>query len=269
MVDLVKIRKKARERREESEAPEAQPAPVVSGTGTGDESPRRERARSGKSSGRKKRSSRRSSPASSSESEPVAPDLKPEASPLASEPPASSRPPATKESSSSRDRLEEYKRTVGRSLDAGRSDEDADEEDHRLELLTFVLAGEHYAVEIERIVEITPPRRSTRIPNSEESILGIISLRGTIVTILDLRRMLGHPPLQEGADDPKIVVVACEGDHSGFLVDRVSRVIKMDPDRIEVHPVVSISEQSEFIRGVFDYGEELNILLDLDRLCAY
>src|SRR5688500_10292122 len=50
---------------------------------------------------------------------------------------------------------------------------------NQLELLTFVMADEQYAVDIERIVEIVTPRAVTRIPNADSSVVGIISLRGT------------------------------------------------------------------------------------------
>ena len=135
------------------------------------------------------------------------------------------------------------------------------------EVLTFVLAGEHYAVHIEHILEITRPRATTRVPNAAANVVGITSLRGLIVTLLDLRARLHHPPAPSGAD-ARIIVVEHDGETLGFEVDRVLRVVKLDAGAVEPQPVVHSSEQSDAIRGVFTHGGALTILLDLDKLLA-
>jgi purine-binding chemotaxis protein CheW len=135
-----------------------------------------------------------------------------------------------------------------------------------LELLTFIIAGEQYAVDIERIVEIVTPRPITRIPNADPSIVGIISLRGAIVTLVDVRRKLRHPTGATSAPDPRVVVIDQFGETVGFQVDRVVRVIKMSRAAVEPHPVVHVSEHDEAIAGVFRQGNALTILLDLDKL---
>ena len=57
-----------------------------------------------------------------------------------------------------------------------------------------MISGEHYAVDIERIVEIVRPRPVTRIPNADPSVVGIVSLRGTIVTLVDVRERCATAP---------------------------------------------------------------------------
>ena len=105
------------------------------------------------------------------------------------------------------------------------------------------------------------------MPNADPTIVGIISLRGTIVTIIDVRRKLRHPPAA-GGDDARIIVAERGGETLGFEVDRVLRVLKVDSAAIEPHPVVHSSELSEAVRGVFRYANALTILLDLDKLLA-
>jgi purine-binding chemotaxis protein CheW len=136
-----------------------------------------------------------------------------------------------------------------------------------VEVLTFVLAGEQYAVGIEHIVEIVRPRAATRVPNAGANVVGIISLRGLIVTVVDVRAKLHHPPAPAGAD-ARIIVVELGGETLGFQVDRVLRVVKLDATAIEPHPVVHSSELTEAIRGVFQHAGALTILLDLDKLLA-
>ena len=142
----------------------------------------------------------------------------------------------------------------------------ADQAAHHLELLTFLIAGEQYAIEIEKIVEIVTPRPITRIPNAEEAVVGIISLRGTIVTLVDVRRKLRHPPSPDGNTTSRIVVIDQRKETVGFVVDRVLRVVKIAPSEVEPHPVVHTTELEESIRGVFRASGALTILLDLDKL---
>ncbi len=136
----------------------------------------------------------------------------------------------------------------------------------RIEVLTFVLAGEHYAVGIEHIVEIVTPRATTRVPNADRAVVGIISLRGLIVTVVDVRAKLHHP--QSQGSEARVIVVERHGETLGFEVDRVLRVVKVDPAAVESHPVVHSSELTDAIRGVFQHAGALTILLDLDKLLA-
>jgi purine-binding chemotaxis protein CheW len=171
------------------------------------------------------------------------------------------RPPSTET------KLDRFKSGAGRrvvmeTVTAGETAADIAE----LELLTFIIAGEQYAVDIERIVEIVTPRPITRVPNADASIVGIISLRGAIVTLVDVRGKLHHPTGTTSAPDPRVVVIEQFGETVGFQVDRVVRVIKMNRGAVEPHPVVHASEHDEAVQGVFRQGNALTILLDLDKL---
>ena len=141
-----------------------------------------------------------------------------------------------------------------------------DEEKPELELLTFSIAGEFYAIDINTVVEIVMVRPITRIPNADPSVVGIFSLRGAIVTLIDVRGRLGLRPGEGGGLDERVVVVQHAGENMGFIVDRVVRVVKVDADSLEPHPVVHASEQSESVRGVFRDAVGLAILIDLDRV---
>src|ERR1043165_5479972 len=90
-------------------------------------------------------------------------------------------------------KLEKFKQEAGTKREGFVEEVEAAAAETKLELLTFVLAGEHYALDIEHIVEIVTPRAITRVPNADEGIVGIISLRGTIVTVVDTRPKRPHP----------------------------------------------------------------------------
>jgi len=180
-------------------------------------------------------------------------------------PTADTRQPAADTPDSAK--LDQFKQIAGKRRDGFIEQHVETSSTDQVELLSFLIAGEQYAVSIDHLVEIVTPREATRVPNADPSIVGIISLRGTIVTVIDVRRKLRHPAAA-GADDARIIVAERGGETLGFEVDRVLRVLKVDSAAIEPHPVVHSSELSEAVRGVFRYANALTILLDLDKLLA-
>ncbi|HEV7920094.1 MAG TPA: chemotaxis protein CheW [Thermoanaerobaculia bacterium] len=178
----------------------------------------------------------------------------------APQPATNNQQPATEPS-----KLTRFKEEAGRRREVVKSEERGAEAEQR-ELLTFSIAEEQYALDIEHIVEIVRPRNITRVPNAEESIVGIMSLRGTIVTLVDVRQRLRHGLAGAQTEDTRVIVVDYRGEILGFEVDRVQRVVKIEPGAIEPHPVVHASESEAAIRGVFRQGGALTILLDFDKL---
>ena len=173
--------------------------------------------------------------------------------------------PTTGQPDNQPSKLDKFKQQAGKRREVAKTVEVETTATH-LELLTFLIAGEQYAVDIERIIEIVTPRPVTRIPNADPSVLGIISLRGTIVTLVDVRRKLRHASVTSEDADTRIVVIDYHNEMIGFLVDRVLRVVKAGAGEIEPHPVVHATELDESVRGVFRAGGALTILLDLDKL---
>ncbi|MEK6372916.1 MAG: chemotaxis protein CheW [Acidobacteriota bacterium] len=165
------------------------------------------------------------------------------------------------------EKLERFKETAGKKKEGFIKEAVQTTAAAEVEVLTFALAGEHYAVNIDHIIEIVTPRAATRVPNADRSVVGIISLRGLIVTQVDVRAKLHHPRAADGTD-PRIIVVERNGETLGFEVDRVLRVVKLDAAAVEPHPVVHSSELTDAIRGVFRHAGALTILLDLDKLLA-
>lgn len=241
MVDLAKIRKKVKGKKADDEAksePQAQDQHV-------EQNPAAEQSRED------------ASPATAPDPAPASPPAPAPAAREAAAPAASSKLDRFKEEAG---RRRETLETLSAAVDAAAAGETIHE------LLTFLIAGEQYAVDIEKIVEIVRPRPTTRIPNADASIVGIVSLRGTIVTIVDVRAQLRHAPMASETDDTRVVVVELRGEMLGFTVDRVLRVVKVAQSSIEPHPIVHASEQHEAIRGVFRVANALTILLDLDKL---
>ena len=172
-------------------------------------------------------------------------------------------PPPALPPRASDNRLEKFKETAGKKREttviAPVVQEDA------LQLLTFAIDGEQYAIEIERVAEIATPRALTRVPNTDPFVRGVMSLRGSVVSVVDVRARLRHT--REGEGEQVIVVTDGSG-LIGFDVDRVLRPTQIGRSLVEPHPVVHTSEERPAIRGVFRHSGALTILLDLEKLLS-
>jgi purine-binding chemotaxis protein CheW len=165
-------------------------------------------------------------------------------------------------------RLEAFKERVGRGGDDDAAAVDAAQPSEvQLELLTFLVADETYAIDIEQIVEIVPPRKPTRVPNAQPGVLGIISLRGTIVTVVDVASRLSHAgrPVTPAS---RMIVVARNGETAAFTVDQVLRVVTFSPHALDFVPAVAGTEHHDYIMGVFRQESDLTILLDIDKVLS-
>jgi purine-binding chemotaxis protein CheW len=128
--------------------------------------------------------------------------------------------------------------------------------------LTFALGKEHYALDIRYVKEIIKPREITDIPRVPGFILGIISLRGVVIPIYDLRQRLGLGQVQ--ADEQSRIVVCEDGERiAGLLVDRITQVIKLADKEIEPPPAILSGVDRDFVEGVGRQQGRMIILLDL------
>ena len=133
------------------------------------------------------------------------------------------------------------------------------------ELLTFTLGRESYAIDILKVQEIRGYEAPTRIANAPDFIKGVINLRGHIVPIVDLRVKLG---VGEARYDNATVVIILNilKRVVGVVVDGVSDVITLASESIKPAPEFGSSLDTQYIVGLASVGEELLILVDIERL---
>lgn len=116
------------------------------------------------------------------------------------------------------------------------------------EYLAFQLADEFYALPLGAIREILKPPPITPVPRSAHHVLGILSVRGRVTTVLDLRRKLRVAEAEH--DKHTRVLLVDKGDEiMGLLVDRVLQVYRLASDEIELSGVVA-GDMSEFVFGI-------------------
>ena len=146
------------------------------------------------------------------------------------------------------------------------TDEEGEEiEEHYLDMLAFRLGNEEYIVTMEQVREVLKRIEATPLPNTPDHILGVITIRGTVLPVIDLCKRLG---IAAGIRDEKsrIVVVSIDDEKTGLLVERVMGVVKIKEDIIRPAPeTIEQGAGAEFLRGIARKDEQLYVLLDLEK----
>ncbi len=134
-----------------------------------------------------------------------------------------------------------------------------------LQWVTFHLDGETYGVNVMQVREVLRHTEIAPVPGAPAYVLGIINLRGNVVTVIDTRHRFGLQP-GEMTDNTRIVVIDAEKHVIGILVDSVAEVVYLKSSEIETAPNVGNEESAKFIHGVCHKNDELLILIELDKL---
>ena len=134
-----------------------------------------------------------------------------------------------------------------------------------LQLVTFTLGSEEYAVDILKVQEINRMKEITRVPNSPAYVEGVINLRGKVIPVVNIRKKFGLPE-KENDEQSRIMIIDIQGITMGLVVDSVSEVLRVPSDIVEPTPPMASTISTEFIRGIAKLEDRLIILLDMDRL---
>ncbi len=134
-----------------------------------------------------------------------------------------------------------------------------------IELATFFVGKSLYGINILSIQEINKHVDVTRIPQAPEYVVGVLNLRGRIVTVIDLGRKLGLTPI-EADKNSRNIIVDSRDEHIGFLVDRISDVLPAEVDQIEAAPANIGGVQGKFFKGVLKTRNSLIGVLDIEEV---
>ena len=133
------------------------------------------------------------------------------------------------------------------------------------EYLAFHMSGEEYAIDIMVIKEIAVPTQITKVPRAPECVQGIISLRGTILPILNLKPRLQLSGEYSGSER-RIIVVSIENEGIGLMVDAVTGVVIMADSEIIPPPETLNKNGSDYFRGIGKYQERFIIFMDIHSI---
>ncbi|MHB1605337.1 MAG: chemotaxis protein CheW [Leptospirales bacterium] len=136
-----------------------------------------------------------------------------------------------------------------------------------LQMVSFRLSGEDYAVDVMAVQEINRLSDVTRVPKAPHYVDGVINLRGKILPVINLRKLLGFPAMTELSEEMRMIVVNTEGTLAGLTVDEVNQVIRIPKERVETEQDFGIANTlGEVIRGVAHLEDRLVTLLDIGKL---
>lgn len=134
-----------------------------------------------------------------------------------------------------------------------------------LEYLCFRVSDEIYGINIMAIKEITKPREVTEIPGTPEFVSGIVSLRGTIIPIIDMRSRLGLSR-ENVTGKERVVVIKNDRSFCGLLVDEVIQVVRVNKENVEPAPSVLEGIDRDFVSGIGRSEGRLIIILNLENI---
>ncbi len=142
-----------------------------------------------------------------------------------------------------------------------------DNDDSIVQWVTFRLESEKYGIKVMQVQEVLRMTEIAPVPGAPHYVLGIINLRGNVVTVIDTRRRFGLQDV-ENDDETRIVIVEANNNVVGILVDSVAEVVDLKVSEIETAPNVGNDESSKYIQGVSSRDDELLILVDVNKLLS-
>lgn len=127
-------------------------------------------------------------------------------------------------------------RDSGAAFDQARAGDDAGETADELQLVSFHVAGQEYAVAIDHVQEIVPvPEAVVRVPHAASHVVGVMTLRERVLPLVSLRGMFGLPPQRDDSRE-RVVVMTMNGGHVGVVTDSVSEVLRVPRAALEPMP---------------------------------
>ncbi|MET0064946.1 MAG: chemotaxis protein CheW [Candidatus Thiodiazotropha sp.] len=134
-----------------------------------------------------------------------------------------------------------------------------------IQFVTFILMDEVYGINVMQVQEVLRVTEIAPVPGAPSYVLGIVNLRGNVVTVIDTRKRFGLAST-EVDDASRIIVIESERQVVGILVDAVAEVVELRENEIDAAPNVGTEESSRYIQGVATQEDRLLILVDLNKL---
>jgi len=139
--------------------------------------------------------------------------------------------------------------------------------DEIIQWVTFRLDNEKYGIRVMQVQEVLRMTEIAPVPGAPDYVLGIINLRGNVVTVIDSRKRFGLSET-EADDSTRIVIIEAEKHVVGIMVDSVAEVVDLRTSEIDAAPNVGNDDSSKYIQGVSSKEKELLILVDVNKLLS-
>lgn len=130
-----------------------------------------------------------------------------------------------------------------------------------IQYATFYVGGALLGLDISIVQEINRNMVLTRVPHAPPCVRGVMNLRGEVVSVLDLRYLLGLPP-SEPTKHSRNIIVKCDGELVGIWVDQVADILSLSQNDVLPPPSNLGGFQARFVRGVYQQPESLVMIVD-------
>lgn len=127
-----------------------------------------------------------------------------------------------------------------------------------MQVVIFLLGDEKFALDTNIVHGIEKIMTITKIPTAPYYVKGLVNLRGSIVTILDLKKILN---IYSSSQEENIIIVEINEEKVGFMVDKVEEVIEIEQEIIE-RPIDSL----DYIKGIINMNNNIITLLEGETL---
>lgn len=142
------------------------------------------------------------------------------------------------------------------------TDTQQDNQIDEIEFLTFQVGGQEYAIDIMSVREIRGWSKATPLPHAPDFVRGVINLRGTVLTIVDLADRLGMGKAQTNERNV-IIVVKAEKETVGLLVDAVSDILATQKSELQAPPEMSADSEHNFVSALIVADDRMIRILAL------
>lgn len=135
-------------------------------------------------------------------------------------------------------------------------------------LLTVPVAEMLLGVPVNEVREVLYQREPQAVPLASPDVVGVLNVRGDILTVLDLRTILGFDVAPEPLADRPCVVVESQGEAIGLRVDQVGEVLSPAAEQFEATPASLDAEMRRHLRGVYKLADAVLLVLDVEEVLA-
>lgn len=127
--------------------------------------------------------------------------------------------------------------------------------------LNFTLGEEEFAIPLLSVKEVIAVPETTPIPHTPPHFLGIMNLRGQVISVIDLRKKFSMTA--KSNEETSVIILDLKSQFLGVVVDSVNSVLPIKNSEILEKPMIESSKSTEYITGVFRKNDHLVLLLDI------
>jgi len=132
--------------------------------------------------------------------------------------------------------------------------------------LEFSLGSEDYAIPLLMVREVISVPETTPIPKAPPHFLGIMNLRGQVISVVDLRKKLKVDTKKDKEKEEAVIIVDIGSMNIGVVVDSINKVLAFNEDEVCDMPEVESQVNTQYIMGVYKKESSLTVLLDIAKV---